>query len=286
MPQNTATGAPRLKRTMRGFFSNVDHGCLEALVRGFKTGILNSNDSVNLIQCETLEDVKLHVQSTDYENFVENEPGTITMQMIDERLKEKLATEFTYIRNNCLEPLSTFLDYITYSYMIDNVILLITGARHQRPIMELITKCHPLGSFEQIEAIHIASTPAEHYNAVLLNTPLAPHFVDCISKKDLDVEIIRSTLSGSKVCNCGKEVTCVQGKCKCNSKQMLIFPTFAELIVIAAAITPPTQAALRRLLRTNPKDQYSKVRTSPRCHGLGLGLRHRFFAIVDMYFIV
>ena len=59
-----------------------------------------------------------------------------------------------------------------YSYMIDNIILLITGTLHQRPINELISKCHPLGSFEQMEAIHIASTPAELYNAVLVDTPL------------------------------------------------------------------------------------------------------------------
>ncbi|TKR61978.1 hypothetical protein L596_026002 [Steinernema carpocapsae] len=182
---------------MGEFFFNIDHGYLEALVRGFKTGILNSNDYANLVQCETLEDLKLHVQSTDYGNFLANEPGAITVQVIDERLKEKLVTEFTHIRNNCLEPLSTFLDYITYSYMIDNIILLITGTLHQRPITELISKCHPLGSFEQMEAIHIASTPAELYNAVLVDTPLAPYFVDCISEQDLDemnVEIIRNTL--------------------------------------------------------------------------------------------
>lgn len=59
-----------------------------------------------------------------------------------------------------------------YSYMIDNIILLITGTLRQRPINELIPKCHPLGSFEQMEAIHIASTPAELYNAVLVDTPL------------------------------------------------------------------------------------------------------------------
>lgn len=42
-----------------------------------------------------------------------NEPGSITVQVIDERLKEKLVTEFTHLRNNSLDPLSTFLDYIT-----------------------------------------------------------------------------------------------------------------------------------------------------------------------------
>ena len=48
-----------------------------------------------------------------------------------------------------------------------------------------------------MEAIHVASTPAELYNAVLVDTPLAPFFVDCISEQDLDemnIEIIRNTL--------------------------------------------------------------------------------------------
>lgn len=34
---------------------NSDHGYLEALVRGFKGGILNHADYTNLVQCETLE---------------------------------------------------------------------------------------------------------------------------------------------------------------------------------------------------------------------------------------
>lgn len=61
--------------------------------------------------------------------------------------------------------------------MIDNIILLITGTLHQRPISELIPKCHPLGSFDQMEAIHIATTPAELYNAVLVDTPLGNKFI-------------------------------------------------------------------------------------------------------------
>lgn len=43
----------------------------------------------------------------------------------------------------------------------------------------------------------MAANPAELYNAVLVDTPLAPFFVDCISEQDLDemnIEIIRNTL--------------------------------------------------------------------------------------------
>lgn len=178
-------------------YFNIDHGYLEGLVRGFKAGILKQADYLNLVQCETLEDLKLHLQSTDYGNFLANEPSPLSVSTIDDKLKEKMVIEFNHLRNHCLEPLATFLDYITYSYMIDNIILLITGTLHQRPISELIPKCHPLGSFEQMEVIHIAATPAELYNAVLVDTPLAPYFIDCISEQDLDelnIEIIRNTL--------------------------------------------------------------------------------------------
>lgn len=144
-----------------------------------------------------ITDLKLHLQGTDYGTFLANEPSPLSVSTIDDKLREKLVIEFQHMRNHAVEPLSTFLDFITYSYMIDNIILLITGTLHQRPISELIPKCHPLGSFEQMEAIHVAATPAELYNAVLVDTPLAPFFVDCISEQDLDemnIEIIRNTL--------------------------------------------------------------------------------------------
>ncbi len=56
--------------------------------------------------------------------------------------------------------------------MIDNIILLITGTLHQRQISELRKKCHPLGSFEEMESVNIAGTPAELYEAVLVDTPI------------------------------------------------------------------------------------------------------------------
>ncbi|RWS07844.1 V-type proton ATPase subunit d-like protein [Dinothrombium tinctorium] len=176
---------------------NVDNGYLEGLVRGFKCGILKSTDYMNLVQCETLEDLKLHLQSTDYGNFLANEPSPLAVSTIDDKLREKLVIEFQYIRSHAIEPLSTFLDYITYSYMIDNIILLITGTLHQRPLNELINKCHPLGIFDQMAAITVLATATDLYNAILVDTPLAPFFSDCLSGQDLDemnIEIIRNTL--------------------------------------------------------------------------------------------
>lgn len=78
---------------------------------------------------------------------------------------------FSNLRKLALSYPQCFI-FSRYSYMIDNIVLLVTGTMHQRPLSELLPKCHPLGSFEQMEAIHVASTPSELYNAVLVDTPL------------------------------------------------------------------------------------------------------------------
>nr|XP_033797686.1 V-type proton ATPase subunit d 1 [Geotrypetes seraphini] len=170
-------------------YFNVDNGYLEGLVRGFKAGILSQADYLNLVQCETLEDLKLHLQSTDYGSFLANEASPLAVSVIDDKLKEKMVVEFRHMRNQSYEPLASFMDFITYSYMIDNVILLITGTLHQRSISELVPKCHPLGSFEQMEAVNIAQTPAELYNAILVDTPLGKSFQECMRERE---EIIRN----------------------------------------------------------------------------------------------
>jgi len=81
--------------------------------------------------------------------------------------------------------------------MIDNVILLITGTLHERDTHELIEKCHPLGIFEAMATLCVATNTQELYNSVLVDTPLAPYFAACLSEQDLDemnIEIIRNTL--------------------------------------------------------------------------------------------
>ena len=58
-------------------------------------------------------DLKLHLQSTDYGQFLANEPSPLAVSVIDDRLREKLVIEFQHMRNHAVEPLATFLDYIT-----------------------------------------------------------------------------------------------------------------------------------------------------------------------------
>ena len=53
-------------------------------VRGYRSGILRLAEYSNLTQCETLEDLKLHLSSTDYGNFLANEPSPLATTTIAE----------------------------------------------------------------------------------------------------------------------------------------------------------------------------------------------------------
>ena len=99
--------------------------------------------------------------------------------------------------------------------MIDNVVLLITGTLHGRDTHELVNRCHPLGLFDTMPALCVATNVEELYQTVLVETPLgtflclnfdfipltipclAPYFRECLSAADLDdlnIEIIRNTV--------------------------------------------------------------------------------------------
>ncbi|WVQ82565.1 hypothetical protein IAT38_004694 [Cryptococcus sp. DSM 104549] len=176
---------------------NMSAGFLEGVVRGYKGALLTQSNYHNLTQCENLEDFRLQLSSTDYGSFLANEPLPLSTATIADKATEKLVSEFHYIRTNAVEPLATFMDYITYAYMIDNVILLTLGTLHERDTHELLERCHPLGVFDTMPALCVATNVEELYHSVLVETPLAPYFQDCLSAQDLDdlnIEIIRNSL--------------------------------------------------------------------------------------------
>lgn len=74
----------------------------------------NNNDSLfSWSSLNLIPDLKLHLQTTDYGNFLANETGPLTISTIDDKLKAKLLAEFHYFRNHAFEPLATFLNFIT-----------------------------------------------------------------------------------------------------------------------------------------------------------------------------
>ncbi|CAL5338244.1 unnamed protein product [Camellia sinensis] len=156
---------------------NIHGGYLEAIVRGYRSGLLTAADYNNLCQCETLDDIKMHLSATEYGPYLQNEPSPLQTTTIVEKCNLKLVDEYKHTLCQATEPLSTFLEYIIYGHMIDNVVLIVTGTLHERDVQELLEKCHPLGMFD------IAQNMRELYRLVLLDTPLAPYFSECITSE-------------------------------------------------------------------------------------------------------
>nr|AFK43068.1 unknown [Medicago truncatula] len=127
---------------------NIHGGYLEAIVRGHRSGLLTTADYNNLCQCETLDDIKMHLSATEYGPYLQNEPSPLHTTTIVEKCTLKLVDDYKHMLCQATEPLSTFLEYITYGHMIDNVVLIVTDTLHERDVQELLEKCHPLGMFD------------------------------------------------------------------------------------------------------------------------------------------
>ncbi|RDW64919.1 vacuolar ATP synthase subunit d 1 [Coleophoma crateriformis] len=181
---------------MEGLFFNVNNGYIEGIVRGYRNGLLTGQNYSNLTQCETIDDLKLQLGPA-YGDFLASLPPNPSTSTLAAKTTDKLIAEFRYLKANAVGSLAKFMDYLTYGYMIDNVALLITGTLHERDTRELLERCHPLGWFETMPVLCVATNIEELYNSVLIETPLAPYFKGSLSHQDLDelnIEIVRNTL--------------------------------------------------------------------------------------------
>jgi len=191
---------------------NVQHGFAEALLRGMRSSFLSDPDYHHLTQCETLDDVRLNLTETDYAEVLADS-NTLTPNFLQKKAVEKLVTEFKYLRTQTVEPLSTFLDFITYEYMIENVMLLLKGALSGRDINELLEQCHPLGMFKESTMRSIPTFEntskgySDLYQTVLVDTPVGPYFAKFLQEsaqhrgtdarhvlEEVEIEIIKSSL--------------------------------------------------------------------------------------------
>jgi V-type H+-transporting ATPase subunit d len=145
---------------------------------------------------DSVSDLKLQLGPA-YGDFLASLPPNPSTSTLAAKTTDKLISEFRYVRSNAVGSLAKFMDYLTYGYMIDNVALLITGTLHERDTRELLERCHPLGWFETMPVLCVATNIEELYNSVLIETPLAPYFKGSLSHQDLDelnIEIVRNTL--------------------------------------------------------------------------------------------
>jgi len=190
---------------------NILHGFAEALVRGCRSSFMGDADYHHLTQCETLDDMKLNLTETDYQDALAD-TGTLNPAILQAAAVGKLVTEFQYLRSQAVGPLCTFLDFITYEYMIENVMLLLKGTLSGRDINELMAQCHPLGMFKESTMRSIPtfeSNPsgyADLYQTVLVDTPVGPYFAQFLAEQsakggdsrnvmvEVEIEIIKSSL--------------------------------------------------------------------------------------------
>jgi V-type H+-transporting ATPase subunit d len=190
---------------------NIHHAYPEALVRGMRSSFLKDSDYHHLTQCETLDDVRLNLSETDYAEPLAD-MSSLTPAGLQKVAIDKLVVEFQWLRSQSVEPLSTFLDLITYEYMIENVMLLLKGSLSGRDINELMQQCHPLGMFKESVMRSIPtfeSSPrgyADLYQTVLVDTPVGPYFAQFLQEsaahggesrnvlEEVEIEIIKSSL--------------------------------------------------------------------------------------------
>jgi len=123
--------------------------------------------------------------------------GANTTTQLIERCTDKLVEEFDFLQCQAEGPLYTFLEMCRIPHMIDNVILIVSGCLHNQQTHELLDKCHPLGMFDAMASLAVASNMQELYQLVLIDTPLGKYFHGSLSREDLTemhLEIMRNML--------------------------------------------------------------------------------------------
>jgi V-type H+-transporting ATPase subunit d len=85
--------------------------------------------------------------------------------------------------------LSTFIEFITYEYLIENIQFVITGLIKGSQPETLITKCKPLGESPHLKSIltfenfESGDGLVELYRTVLVDTPVAKYFAQYFNKE-------------------------------------------------------------------------------------------------------
>ena len=163
----------------------MDHGYAEALIRSLRKSFLMEPDYTNLRNCQTLDDFKLVLEETDYNDIVS---GLTQLESADfaERAKQKLADEFQHIIAQSVEPLTSFLQMLLHGYMIENVINIIEGLKQNSDIQILLKRADPLGKFPELKNLRQvdADDYGELYQTVLIDLPIGLYFGKFLANED------------------------------------------------------------------------------------------------------
>jgi V-type H+-transporting ATPase subunit d len=160
---------------------NMNFGFLEAVVRGMRSGFLKDFEYRQLTQCENLEDCKLALGDTDYCNVLQN-TVKLTPEIMVSRCRDKFIQEFNYLKSQAVGHLASFLEFITYEYLIKSISFVISSLIKGADVETLLNKCHPLGKSSHLKSIMTfenfenADGLVELYRTVLVDTPVAHYF--------------------------------------------------------------------------------------------------------------
>ena len=136
------------------------------------------------IHASGLDDIRDSLSETDYGRFLSDHAGKLEVGDIKDKMLDKLASEFFYIRCLAGPKLRKFMDFITYEYMIENLMLILkaTSKGGRTDVAEIMEQCHPLGRLDDNTMRSIAAfenTPEGYrdlYRTVLVETPIGKYF--------------------------------------------------------------------------------------------------------------
>jgi len=214
---------------------NIRFGYIDALVRANFTQYLTEADYLQLKQSETLDDLRLHLGNAGFQDFLGNDAGEANPNVIYERCMERMVAKFNGLHAQAYDELREFFTWLKIPFMIDNIVLLISGVVRNRDISELIDRCHPLGMFQGIKALAVAHSVEDLYNMVLIDTPLGPLFQKCLATTALDeqnAEIIRLMLYRQYFDSFYEFCTKLGGETATQMKEILEFEADRRAIII------------------------------------------------------
>ena len=158
-------------------FFNADDGYSEALLRGFRKGILGEQQYTALRNTTNFKDFKAVLLDTDYSDYIKecNETDISSLKML---LKKKLADEIDSVQSVAGPDLDKFIEMIRHKYMIDNVINIIEGIKNKTDKNIIESRNEPLGYLKEISGLLKLDFKKidDLYEDVLIDTEVGVYF--------------------------------------------------------------------------------------------------------------
>ena len=172
--------------------TNIENGASEAMLFGLRNALFDEDDYNTLSQCESVEDALTFLSASDYGFFLEGDCKGTERQGLQE-LQQKIVREFKYFRSGATSRLARFLDFVSESYQLDNVLRIIAGKRTKSTFDDL-TRCNRLGDIPVMAALTTAADISEMLDILSETSSLQRYFTQekAIDFDRMPIEFIRA----------------------------------------------------------------------------------------------